>query len=749
MAEVTSGIMRETRPPDRVSNPHLKDSEIDPALADQQTYSSLLRSLDLARDDQFLFHKDKDGNIFVSRGRREKGKPVLAKDVLQERFNEAYELSLGKPELIDQNLVKIRGEVALERKAIEDAKRELRKKAREKYAPHSRRDKDQVEEWYQTALTGGQFQAFEDQVRKKQLIINVLAGKSQALKGKQERDKAVAEYKKYLKTDQNPSASQLSNFIRDQRVRREALGPQAADLERQRKAGEILGRIAERRRTVSGELELRLRGLGFELGRVLDAIRRRPRQALAAAIVTAVTLGTLAYAATRPILPSEVAEAIHQLRTQGIVMRSATPEPLPTLIPAKPTEVPPKPTEPAKIAEAKPTAIPPTVTRVPISTAVPTRTAVPASPTAVPTEQPSPTATRPPATATREPQPTAVPTKTETTGVALAEADKKTKEAVMAATEAYPGIEGVRKLKIPKPEALVAQSENLFFDDNHAVNIVEFDFNWTNGTKDAATRAKYYDAYAQGVYEGLKAVYDVNSHMTVILEPGHQSNAPTPPSSWKGPRIADTGSGVTLANGTSVSERKYNMETAKALAKKLHELAPNWTVAVTVDDSGFDVVPLGFYDGKMYYIDNPDVFVPLRFAENQVPGKKVRLALHYNGAANDDEAVNRRGGDIIPPATGNYRDESMRLAKSLITQLQAAVRKIEPGYEVRLYDGDEPDNQYLITESHTDQRADVVALKFDSLRNKLNRRIVLANQPGGYFYDKKHNQPVQSASSRP
>jgi len=371
----------------------------------------------------------------------------------------------------------------------------------------------------------------------------------------------------------------------------------------------------------------------------------------------------------------------------------------------------------------------------------------PPEPTA--TRPPEPTATRPPATATRAPQPTAVPTQIETTGVALAEADKKVREAVIAVTEAYPGIEGVRKLKIPKPEALVTQSENLFFDDNHAVNIVEFDFNWTNGTKDAATRAKYYDAYAQGIYEGLKAVYDVNSHMTVILEPGHQSNAPTPPASWKGPRTADTGSGVTLANGTSVSERMYNMETAKAMAKTLHELALNWTIVVSVDDKGYDVTPLAFYDGKAYYIDNLDALLPERWAENQIPGKKFRLAIHYNGAANDDEAVNRRGGDIIPPATGNYRDESMRLAKSLIVKLQAAVRKIEPGYEVRLYDGDEPDNQYLITESHTDQRADVVELKFDSLRNKLNRRTVLANQPGGYFYDKKHNQPVQLASVRP
>lgn len=681
MSEAPSGINRDGSPIGPPRRPDLRVSERDPARADQETYSSLLRSLDLARDDQSLFHRDEDGNLFISRGRREKGKPVLAKDILQERFTEAYRLSDGSLDVIDRNLKQLRVEVVLERKVIGDAKRELRKKAREKYAPHSRRDKDKVEEWYQAALTGGQFQAFEDQVRKKQLIINVLAGKSQALKGKQERDKAVAEYRKFFrlgKDDKNPSASQLSLFITEQKARREALGPQVADLERQRRAGEILRRIALRKESLTRQLEFRLSSLGHELQSVLRAMRRNALQT----VLTAGLVFTLGYGVgrliTMPAVPYEqtpiykITQLIDKYKDRylpGSQPRIETPglagwelvSPTATFEPVKsPTKIPPSPTEPVKVAQVEPTAIPPTPTREPTSTAVPTRTSVPASPTAAPTREPSPTAIRPPATATREPQPNPAPTKTETTVTALAAADKKTREAVIATTEAYPGIEGVRKLKIPKPANLAdLDAEKLVYNETHPVNIIEFDYNWVNATRSKEDQQKYYMAYATGVSEALPKMFDVNRHLTVILEPGHQSVTPA------GLRTLDTGSVVTLANGQVAVEKKYNLETAKVIAKELQKAYPNWTVIVTVDEKGFEVQPLATYAGKSADIDNPDAFAPLRFAENQIPGTVVRLSLHYNGAAANDEKVNRRGGDVIPPAVGIYREDSIKLAKLL------------------------------------------------------------------------------------
>jgi len=299
-------------------------------------------------------------------------------------------------------------------------------------------------------------------------------------------------------------------------------------------------------------------------------------------------------------------------------------------------------------------------------------------------------------------------------------------------TTPFPGLEGVRKLICPTVEQLkqLAREGKLYFRNNHPIVIVEPEFLWFWASRPKEIRGELLDRYADGIIKGLIRHFGEGSKVEVFLEAGHMSKVP------EGLRNQDTGTAAKLAEGGVINERDVNLELSKIIARKIRERQPGWIIIINSDESGIFINShVATFDGNPYDVRALDVLMVQRYvweklaeAATKAGYKPVKIAVHHNGGAN-----NPRGGEVIPPAVGDFRDESLALAKAINEGLKNNVTPVLKDYETVVIELDQADDPYPITDCAVDDPQAVKEGNLEELHCKANRfvaRIIKADRLG-------------------
>lgn len=304
--------------------------------------------------------------------------------------------------------------------------------------------------------------------------------------------------------------------------------------------------------------------------------------------------------------------------------------------------------------------------------------------------------------------------------------------ALATETVPFPKLEGVRKIVCPTVEQIkeLAQEEKLYFRNNHPIVIVESEFLWFWAKQPKEKRGELLDRYADGITEGLIKHFGSESRVVVFLEAGHMTKVP------EGVRTQDIGTAAMLPEGGIINERDVNLQLSKIITRKIGDKQPGWMVIINSDESRILVNShVATFDGSKYDVRSLDALMVQRYcwerlaeAATKAGYKPVKIAVHHNGAAG-----NPRGGWIIPPATGDFRKDSVAIANAIKDGLRNKVKQVVKDYEAVVTNLDQIDDPYPITDCAVDDPQAVKEGALEKLRCKANRyvaRVIRAKQMG-------------------